>query len=293
MRPLTDGDLDDALALLREDEEELTGRPSRLEPSDLREWLSQSDFPRDTWAIDDEHGLAAFGWLMPSSSGPVPCVGIVRPRAKGRGYGGAIVRQAEARARELGAARIHQIALGTDAAAGALLRALGYREVRRFYDMAIELAAPPAVPAEVAIETMRDGDEREFHDALEEAFQDHWEPSPRPFEEWWEDHRQREGFDPTLWFFVRDGDRIVAVARNAANRNGGGYIGAIGVRRDWRGRGLARALLLHTFAEFHRRGLPRVTLGVDAESPTGATRLYESVGMEVEMENVVYEKALV
>jgi hypothetical protein len=50
---------------------------------------------------------------------------------------------------------------------------------------------------------------------------------------------------------------------------------------------------MHTFREFYDRGLPRVTLGVDAESPTGATKLYESVGMEVEQENVVFEKALV
>jgi hypothetical protein len=49
---------------------------------------------------------------------------------------------------------------------------------------------------------------------------------------------------------------------------------------------------LRTFAEFYSRGVPRVTLGVDAESPTGATKLYESVGMTVENAAVVYEKAL-
>jgi ribosomal protein S18 acetylase RimI-like enzyme len=64
------------------------------------------------------------------------------------------------------------------------------------------------------------------------------------------------------------------------------------VRRPWRGRGYGRALLLHTFAEFYNRGTPRVTLGVDAQNPTGATKLYESVGMDVEQENVVFEKAL-
>jgi hypothetical protein len=36
----------------------------------------------------------------------------------------------------------------------------------------------------------------------------------------------------------------------------------------------------------------RVTLGVDADSPTGATKLYERVGMVVESSAVVYEKAL-
>jgi ribosomal protein S18 acetylase RimI-like enzyme len=80
------------------------------------------------------------------------------------------------------------------------------------------------------------------------------------------------------------------VCRNEANRNGGGYVGAIGVRRPWRGKGYAKALLLYTFREFFQRGTTRVTLGVDAESPTGATHLYERVGMHVEAENVVFEK---
>jgi len=47
-----------------------------------------------------------------------------------------------------------------------------------------------------------------------------------------------------------------------------------------------------TFGEFHRRGLNRVSLGVDAENPSGATKLYESVGMATELEQVVYERAL-
>jgi ribosomal protein S18 acetylase RimI-like enzyme len=69
-------------------------------------------------------------------------------------------------------------------------------------------------------------------------------------------------------------------------------VGALGVRRRWRGRGYGRALLLHTFREFRRRGMTRATLGVDAANPTGATRLYESVGMHVEQEEIVWEKAL-
>jgi ribosomal protein S18 acetylase RimI-like enzyme len=99
-------------------------------------------------------------------------------------------------------------------------------------------------------------------------------------------------YDPTLWFLIRDRDEVAATVRNDPERNGGGYVGEIGVRRPWRGRGLGRALLLHSFAEFQRRGQTRVTLGVDAENPTGATKLYDSVGMHVEMESVVFEKVL-
>jgi ribosomal protein S18 acetylase RimI-like enzyme len=82
------------------------------------------------------------------------------------------------------------------------------------------------------------------------------------------------------------------VIRNDPERNGGGYVGAIGVQRAWRGKGLGRALLVRTFAEFYARGVSRVTLGVDAQSPTGATKLYEGVGMTTENAAVVYEKAL-
>ena len=49
-------------------------------------------------------------------------------------------------------------------------------------------------------------------------------------------------------------------------------------------------MLLHTFGEFYRRGVNRISLGVDAENPTGATQLYESVGMHVELEDAVFEK---
>jgi len=82
----------------------------------------------------------------------------------------------------------------------------------------------------------------------------------------------------------------VAATRNDPERSGGGWIGAIGVRPAWRGRGLAKALLLHSFREFHRRGKRRVGLGVDAQNATDATRLYESIGMVVDSEQVVWEK---
>ena len=52
--------------------------------------------------------------------------------------------------------------------------------------------------------------------------------------------------------------------------------------RDFRGRGIAKALLAHAFADFVRRGYVDAALGVDSESPTGATRLYEAMGMSVD-----------
>jgi ribosomal protein S18 acetylase RimI-like enzyme len=60
-----------------------------------------------------------------------------------------------------------------------------------------------------------------------------------------------------------------------------GWIRSLGVRRRWRRKGLAMALLHHSFGEFYRRGKRSVGLGVDSENPTGATRLYERAGMHI------------
>ena len=71
-----------------------------------------------------------------------------------------------------------------------------------------------------------------------------------------------------------------------------GWVGSLGVRDGWRRRGIGESLLLTSFAEFHRRGERKVALGVDVQNPTGATRLYERVGMRVFWEAVLYEKVV-
>jgi ribosomal protein S18 acetylase RimI-like enzyme len=64
------------------------------------------------------------------------------------------------------------------------------------------------------------------------------------------------------------------------------------VRRPWRRRGIALALLHHAFRELAARGKPRAGLGVDSESLTGATRLYERAGMRVVREGYEYERVV-
>jgi GNAT superfamily N-acetyltransferase len=64
------------------------------------------------------------------------------------------------------------------------------------------------------------------------------------------------------------------------------------VRRPWRKHGLGLALLHHAFGEFYRRGTREIGLGVDAQSLTGATRLYERAGMHALLHYDSYEKEL-
>ena len=294
VRPITDADIDAIAKLVAEDEAALFGRPSRLGPVDVRGWLTPANLEDDSWLHEDDGELVALSWFEHYDDLGL-FIGAVAQGAKGRGLGRRIVENGEQRARERGAARVQTFVLEPDRAAADLCTRSGFALVRRFYEMAIELEAAPAAPAlpeGFTLEAFRTEDALSFYETLEAAFQDHWEHHSIGFERWWEEKRRAPGFDPTLWFLVRDGDDVAAAIRNDPDRNGGGYVGAVGVARPWRGKGLARALLLRTLAEFYSRGVRRVTLGVDAESPTGATQLYESIGMTVESAAVVYEKAL-
>ena len=289
VRPFGAADFEAVVELLREDEEHTFQRPSLIATSDLREWTSRCDLAENSWVFEEDGELRAVGWLDLIDDLGIG-IGIVRPRWRGNGLGAQLVDRSEASARARGASRMQQFSLGPDKAAAALLTSKGYRDVRHFFEMAIEQTeAPP--PVGLPVEEVRKEDLPAFHAALDEAFQDHWEHHSTPFDEWWGRHENNPNLDLSVWFLIRDGDEIAAVTRNEGNRNGGGYIGAIGVRRPWRGKGYAKALLLHSFGVFFERGMPRVTLGVDAENPTGATHLYERVGMHVDQEQVVFEKA--
>ena len=64
------------------------------------------------------------------------------------------------------------------------------------------------------------------------------------------------------------------------------------MRRAWRGRGLGLALLRHAFRAFSGVGKAGARLEVDAESQTGATRLYEEAAMTSYQQSDKYEKVL-
>jgi mycothiol synthase len=174
-----------------------------------------------------------------------------------------------------------------------LLAGRGYADVRRFFEMAIELDGPPSavvLPDGFTLQVATPEDAPAFHETISEAFEDHWENHPMPFQEWWRLRTSDPDFDISWWFTVREGDRTVAAIRNVPARNGGVYVASLGVRRDRRGRGLAKALLLHTFTRSFEAGFSRITLGVDASNPTGATALYRGVGMTTELKTAVWEK---
>jgi mycothiol synthase len=234
----------------------------------------------------------------------------VHPAHQGRGIGAALMGWAEARGRQLlplapedARVTMRQFKLGSDDAAARLLAGCGYRVVRHNLRMAIDFDGPPPRPAPPAGLTIRPfvrgREDRAVIAAVREEFQDHWGYIESPFEqeydEWQHFMDTSPTCDPSLFFVALDGDQIAGTAFGQAawaEDPEAGWIYALGVRRPWRRRGLALALLQHCFGAFQARGKRRATLGVDAQSLTGATRLYEKAGMHMERRYDAYEKEL-
>jgi mycothiol synthase len=261
--------------------------------TDLAEWWRTVNLERDSWLIEDG-AIAAFGVVEPhGDDGEID--GYVHPVHKGRGLGSWLLARGEEWARGKDLPAMRSWALGNDGDARRLFEGRGYGEVRRYYRMLIELKDPPPPPdwpEGFSISTHQPEDARAFLEALTEAFEDEWHFVPTSFEEWTERRLQAPSFDPTLWFIVREGDRIAAILRADPEVENAGWIGALGVLKPWRRRGLGLALLCHAFGEFYRRGQPRIALGVDAENTSGATRLYERAGMRVAWEAVCFRREL-
>lgn len=206
---------------------------------------------------------------------------------------------AESRAREKGLTRALAGGWADHRSAKALLEQAGYNQIRHSWRMRVTLSdvtERPGWPEGVTVRRFRPGDERLFYDVHQETFADHWEHTePDPYDEWAHWLLQPPMFDPDLWFLAEEDGEPAGIEINHLRPElpDVGWVGILGVRRAWRRRGLGRALLLHAFHEFRARGYEEVGLGVDAASLTGATRLYESVGMRVTSQFDIYEKQLV
>jgi hypothetical protein len=110
-------------------------------------------------------------------------------RRQGRGLGAEIIDRGEAFARTEHAKKILLAAPEPDTAGRALFELRGYREVRRFYSMAIELTEAPSEPVlsdGLVVDELRDDEYDAFYAALNESFAEHWEWHPKPFDEWLE-----------------------------------------------------------------------------------------------------------
>ena len=227
---------------------------------------------------------------------------VVHPDHRSRGIGWYLTDRLEDRAAEHLAlapvgdpVMLFDGTLGGDAAGHRLLEERGYTPVRHFWQMEATLTGElpsPRVPDGTTLRTFVLGqDDRSVHRAIQESFAEHWGFVQRGFDEWAAHRLHETAFDPDLWWLVEeDGEVTGVLCGKILDRVG--YVDILGVRAPWRKRGIGEALLRHSFLEFRRRGLTTVKLGVDAANETGATALYERVGMHSARQFDAFEKRL-
>ncbi len=220
--------------------------------------------------------------------------GSVLPAWKQRGIGRAMIRHSENVLRELAkthdadAPKFFQTFLHS-AQTGLvhLLEQEGYASARYFFEMLREtLDEIPEHDLPPGIETRPVEPEhyRKIWDMMLEAFREHWGEeihTDADFQNW----LKRPHLDPTLWHIAWDGDRVVAVVINQIDETDNtqynrqrGFTEDIATLKEYRGRGIARALIARGLRQFRARGMTEAALDVDGENATGALRLYEKLG---------------
>lgn len=239
--------------------------------------------------------------------------GFVDPDWRRQGLGSVLVERGEARLRAVAATHLgdaprcfQTFTAATRVGKVALFERRGYQPERHFYEMLrTGLHDLPPAPMPPGLE-LRPADRhnrpllRAIWEASEEAFRDHW--GSRPVTE--QDFQRlldQPNTDPDLWQVAWDtatnqiagvSMNIVLTDENAAFGRQRGWVDDLSVRRPYRRQGLGRALLLRSLYALRARGMAEVGLGVDAQNPTGALRLYESVGFQTFQHSLALRKPL-
>ena len=255
---------------------------------------------RDCLVVEDGRGWVAMLSVDPQvRDGKVVHLieGWVRPDRRREGIGRALLVWAERHGAELIADRaIEQWDLPQFAgfgiarnnpAAVAFAEATDYAPIRYGFIMRRPLAEPiPHVelPEGLEVRPVAPEHHRAIWAADVEAFQDHFEPRLRS-EQDFDATFHGPTVDTSMWRVAWDGDEVVGSVMNQIepeeNARLGlevGWLEHVSVRRPWRGRGVAKALIVNSLRTLRDRGMQVASLGVDAQNPTGALALYEQLG---------------
>jgi mycothiol synthase len=232
----------------------------------------------------------------------------VDPAQRGRGIGRALLRAGEARLRKRAAAEPYAgrrilSTYATDTASGAahLFESEGYRPVRFYFHMVrpdLEDLAAPELPAGLEVRAVREQDLDTILDASDEAFSDEWLEA-RPTREDRARYLGDPRVDPRLWQVAWHGGEVAGLVFPSDDRDANAryarrriLLDAVAIRRPYRRRGLATALMLRALHAARETGFTSADLWVDAENPSGALRLYERIGFEVALRTTAYHKDL-
>jgi mycothiol synthase len=233
---------------------------------------------------------------------------FVLPRWRGTGIRRAILHYFDRRARRLSEERggdglrmLTTWVIEHDESRIELLAEEGYVPVRYFYELHRDLSKPlhdHPMPEGLEVHLVPPEDYRKVFDAANEALLDHWGARQWTDEEF-QEFIESPTFEPGLWQIAYDGDEVAGNVINWINKSENeefdrkwGYTEIISVRRPYRGRGLAKALVTRSMAVLRDRGIDYAVLGVDTDNPSGALRLYTGLGYEQYKRFYIYGKTI-
>jgi mycothiol synthase len=270
---------------------------------------------RDALVVEDANGFVAHVNVdQQVRAGKVVhwIEGWVQQDRRRNGIGRALLRWAERHSADLVARRAareprlpHVLGFGVlesiPAAMAFAASATGYTRIRYGFEMRRPLDEPipdAELPAGIELRPVREADHRRIWDADVEAFRDHWEPRDRDESDYEATFTYPE-LDTSLWRVAWEGDEVVGIVMNAIFREENAKIGLdlgwlehVSVRKAWRGRGIAKALIASSLRAHRERGMTIAALGVDGENLTGALRLYEGLGFRRHETWISYRKPL-
>ena len=234
--------------------------------------------------------------------------GMVDPTWRRKGLGRAMMTYNERRLRKIASGHpdvkekaLHGWVVEPSIGGNMLFKQQGYEAIRYFYRMICDLSKPIAVPKyppNVELRPVKRKQFRQIYDAMEEAFQDHWglaKSSEARYERW----AKNPLWDEALWKVAWEGDEVAGMVLNMINADENeklgenwGWTDTICVRRPWRKRGLAKALILDSLNMLKEMDFAHAALDVDTENSTGALDLYESTGFKILEKTNDYRKAM-
>jgi GNAT superfamily N-acetyltransferase len=312
------GNIDDykiACDLLNAHSQHLNGCDDLNDPELLRlDWQNDGFNPETDMRMvfAPDHSLAAFAECWLNQEPPVhPWIFVrVHPHHWGKGIASHLLTWAEDHARLALEKCDPELRVAPRSGAEAhnkagleLFEGLGWKHIRSYYRMVTDLDSAPEVPAFPIGITVRpyhpETETEEVYHTLVDTFKDHFGFIVPPFEkglaEFKHNFIDEPGYDPRFWFVAMAGNEMAGICicrPEDAEDLESGWVNELGVRRAWRKKGLGFGLLKHAFAAFHAHGKKRAGLGVDADSLTGALRLYERAGMRVQRQFNQYEKEM-
>ncbi len=290
-RPPAPDDAPAVLAVFAAREMADIGAPiHRLE--DLREeWQgTELDLEDDARVVEADAGrIVAYAAVRRHGT-----LAVVAPQHEGRGIGARLLEWAEGRERAHGHPRYRQWVAATNASARELLTRAGYAKARSYWRLSRPLegigapAPPPAGLHLRSVEVERDAPSLHALDAA--SFAGAPDYSPESLEMFREEHLEAHDFDAGLSVVAEREGRIVAcLLARRRDEEGIGFVAILAVDPEHQRRGIGTALLQSAFAGFAVAGLREAMLMVASDNPQ-ALRVYERVGMIVQLQFDIYER---